>query len=93
MMRRCQRGAAAVDYIGVVLVVGLVMAGLIAVRPHTPSRRAPIDPVSVLAKPIKPPPRVRTRPRVVRPRPPRRRPARPRPPGVIVEVPRWWLGR
>ncbi len=95
MRRRRQRGAAAIDYLGVVLVVGLVMAGLVAVRPYQPSRRPPIDPVSVLARPLKPPPRLRTRPRAVRsrPRPPRRRPARPRPPGITVEVPRWWLGR
>jgi len=96
---RAQRGAALVDYLGVVLVVGLLLLALTAVREHSPQRRPPIDPVAHLARLVAPPPaprppRVRTaprpRPRTTAPAP--RRPRPPVPPRPTVLVPGWAVG-
>ena len=84
------RGSTSVDYLGIVVVVAIVMAVLVAVRPVVVDRAAPVQPIRPIVRLLdllrdapSPPPRPR-RPRPHRPRP---RPAR-RPP-VIVEVPTW----
>lgn len=96
MRGRRQRGMAAVDYVGAVLVVGLLMLSLVAVREHRPGRRPPVDPVANIAALVRPvviprpraatPARVRTTPR-------RRAPRRPAPERAIVRPPGWAVGR
>lgn len=91
-----RRGMAAVDYLGAILVVGLLMLALVAVREHRASRRPPVDPVAhvaTLVRPITIP-----RPRATVPRAPRtttrRRAARrPAPERVVVRPPGWAVGR
>lgn len=87
-----RRGTALVEYVGAVLVVGAVMLGLLALRPHQPSRTPPIAPVDRLGGLVAAPPP----PRAVRPaRPPGPRPARPprpRPVRPTVLVPGWAVG-
>ncbi|HMO01218.1 MAG TPA: hypothetical protein PKD59_17530 [Miltoncostaeaceae bacterium] len=87
-----RRGSALVEYLGAVVVVGAVMLGLIALRPHHPSRTPPVQPLDRLGVLVAapPPPRVARAPRPARPRPPR--PARPRPPRAAVLVPGWAVG-
>jgi hypothetical protein len=87
-----RRGTALVEYIGAVVVVGAVMLGLIAVRPHHPSRTPPVQPVDRLGALVAapPPPRVVRPPRPAAPRRPR--PPRPRPPRPTVLVPGWAVG-
>ena len=91
-MTAARHGSAMVEYLGAVVVVGVVMLGLIALRPHHPSRTPPVEPVDRLRALVMPPPA----PRVARPaRPPAprpRRPARPRPPRPTVLVPGWAVG-
>lgn len=86
------RGAAAVDHIGAVVAVGLLMLALVAVREHRPQRRPPVDPVAAVAALVRPAPVVRApRPRsATRPRPPR--PRRPPPARPAVLVPGWAVG-
>jgi hypothetical protein len=83
-----------VEYAGIVVVVALVMASLMALRPHR-AGRVPLDPVRAVGALVRtaPVPRlVPPRARVVRPRvrrtPVRPRP-RPRPRRPVVLVPRW----
>ena len=86
------RGSALVEYLGAVVVVGMVMLGLLALRPHQPARTPPIAPVDRLGGLVAtpPPPQVA---RPARPRAPRpRRPSRPRPPRPTVLVPGWAIG-
>jgi hypothetical protein len=87
-----RRGTAMVEYIGAVVVVGAVMLGLIAVRPHHPSRTPPVRPVDRLGVLVAapPPPRVVRPPRPAAPRRPRA--PRPRPPRPTVLVPGWAVG-
>lgn len=86
-----RRGSALVEYLGAVVVVGAVMLGLIAVRPHHPSRTPPVQPVDRLAGLVAAPP-----PRVIRPAGPaaprRPRPPRAHPPRPTVLVPGWAVG-
>ena len=95
-MRRAPRGSgsALAEYLGVVVAVGVLLLGLLALREHEPSRTPPIAPVERLGGLVaapKPTPRPRARPRVpARPRPPRA--ARPRPPRPRVLVPGWAVG-
>ncbi|HMM49488.1 MAG TPA: hypothetical protein PKE32_07750 [Miltoncostaeaceae bacterium] len=91
-----QRGAAAVDHLFALVVVGALMVALVQVRPHRPERRPPIDPVAHLvaplsaARPAAPAMAVRPRraTRVTRSRRPRARPRAP-----LVLVPRWLVAR
>jgi hypothetical protein len=95
-VRRARRrsGSALAEYLGVVVAVGVLMLGLLALREHEPSRTPPIAPVERLARLIavpRPAPRPRVRPRpAARPRPPRAAPARPPRPKVLV--PGWAVG-
>lgn len=87
-------GFAAVDYVGAVALVAVLMAALVAVGAHEVSRRAPLNPAkplaALVAKPVlRPRPRAATprrgrAPRQVRPRT-RREP-------LIVDAP-VWIGR
>jgi hypothetical protein len=91
---RGERGASAVEYLGLVAAVAILMGGLLAVGEHRVRREAPVDPIAVLVRVVTPPaapppPRVRragARPRAAR----RTRPAPP--PRPVVDVPRWALG-
>jgi hypothetical protein len=90
---RWRRGSALIEYVGAVVAVGMVMLGLLALRPHQPARTPPIAPVDRLGglvAPAPPPPRVAAPPRPRAPRPPR--PPRPRPPRPTVLVPGWAVG-
>ncbi len=87
------RGSATGEYVGAILAVGLLMLALVAVRPHQPQRRPPIDPVREIGALVRPVPV----PRVVAPRPPatpraRRTVRRPPPPRTTVLVPGWAVG-
>jgi hypothetical protein len=93
--RAPSRGLAAAEYVGLVAVVGLVIAGLLVLRRHDAGRTPPVRPLPAIleligapARPlVRPPPRPTPRPRrPTRPRP--RRPVEPR----IVDVPRWLVG-
>ncbi len=86
------RGSATVEYVGVLVAVGVLMLGLVAVHDHRPQRRPPVDPVAhvrALVAPIARP-RVTPRARAAAPRAPRRRAARP--PRPIVRAPVWAVG-
>jgi hypothetical protein len=87
-----RRGSALVEYLGAIVVVGMVMLGLLALRPHQPSRTPPVEPVDRLRALVMPPaaPRVDRPARATRPRP--RRPARPRQLRPTVLVPGWAVG-
>ena len=95
-MRRARRGSgsALAEYLGVVVAVGVLLLGLLALREHQPSRTPPIAPVERLAGLVavpRPAPRPRVRPRAAhRPRPPRPRAPRPQRPRVLV--PGWAVG-
>ncbi len=90
-----RHGSALVEYVGAVVVVGAVMLGLIAVRPHHPARTPPVQPVDRLGALVAapPPPRVVRPARPAAPRAPRApRPPRQRPPRPTVLVPGWAVG-
>lgn len=80
-----QSGQAAVDYLAIVGVVAVILAGLVALGDGRTSRRPPINPFPVLAEPVTPPPTPRVRRSRVRAPTPRidRRP--------VVTAPRWAL--
>ena len=80
-----QRGQAAVDYVAVVAVVAVVLAGLVALGDGRTSRRPPINPFPVLGEPVTPPPA----PRVRRFRRETPRPQVDRRP--VITAPRWAL--
>jgi hypothetical protein len=95
-MRPGERGASAVEYLGLLGAVAILMGGLLVVGEHRVRREAPVDPVEVLVQVVKTPARPRP-PRVrragsVAPRPPVRRPRPARPERPVVEVPRWAAG-
>jgi len=84
-------GSVTVEYVGVLVAVGVLMLALVAVREHRPERRPPVDPVAhvrALVAPVRVP-RVR-RPATTAPRRPRR-PAPPRP-RATVRAPVWAVG-
>jgi hypothetical protein len=92
-MRPGARGASAVEYLGLLGAVAILMGGLLVVGEHRVRREAPVDPIEVVARAVTapPPPRVRRAP-APRAKPAARRP-RPAPPArPVVEVPRWALG-
>lgn len=85
------QGSATVEYLGVLVAVGVLMLALVAVREHRPARRPPVNPVGHVRALVAPVtvPRVR-RPAtgaVRRPRPPT-----PRPPRPTVRAPVWAVG-
>jgi hypothetical protein len=88
------RGSATGEYVAAILAVGLLMLALLAVRPHQPERRPPIDPVREVGALVRPAPV----PRVAAPRAtaaprPRRTVRRPSaPPRPTVLVPGWATG-
>lgn len=85
-----QRGAGAVEYLGVVAAVGVLLVGLTAVGEHRVARRPPVDPLPQITQLLRAPPVARApRARPVAPSPrPRPRAKRPRP-RATVTVPRW----
>ncbi len=93
-----ERGYAAVDYLAVVAVVGIMFAGLVALRPTRVGSEAPVDVippiVRLLGHPVQ---NLELRPprpaRPVRSRPVR--PGRPGPPAPSLDpstilLPEWW---
>ena len=97
-MKSRHQGSAAVDYLAVIAVVGIMFAGLVALRPTRVGPNTPVDVippiVRLLGHPVQnlePAPPRPARP--AGPRPPR--PARPRPtsptfgPSTIL-LPEWW---
>lgn len=94
---RAPNGYAAVDYLAVVAVVAIVLAGLTALRPRHVGTDAPVDvlpPIIRLlghpARALAPPPRP-ARPRNRLPARPRPRPTPPpRDRSAIVPLPEWW---
>lgn len=95
-----QRGFASVEYLALIGVVGVALAGLLAMRPHRVPRAAPVNVippiVRLLGRPVD-----NLTPRPARPRAPStpRPPSRPRPPRrppeapLTVPLPEWWGGR
>jgi hypothetical protein len=92
-----QRGSAAADYLGIIAVIGIMMVGLVAVRPTRVGPKAPVDVippiVRLLGHPVdnlnpRPPPSHPKRPRP--PRPPRPRPQRPGSEPSTIPLPEWW---
>ena len=92
-MTRHSGGSAIVDYLGAVAAVGLMMLALVAVRPHQPHRRPPVDPVAHIAAILgtRPAPRRAPVPRIVS-TPPVRRPRLPSRPRATVLAPVWAIG-
>lgn len=85
-------GSVTVEYLGVLVAVGVLMLALVAVREHRPERRPPVDPVAhvrALVAPVRVP-RVRRPASVTAPRRPRRR--APRPARPTVRAPVWAVG-
>lgn len=98
-MNRRHGGFASVDYLGVVAVVGIALAGLVALRPTQVGSKPPIDVippiVRLLGHPLQnlePRPPRPTRPRTPRPRPTRPRPPRSKSAPSTVPLPEWWSG-
>ncbi len=91
-----ERGSAGADYLAIVAVVGVVLAGLVTLRPTRVGPQAPVDVippiVRLLGHPVQNLAPTRPRPaRPVRPRP--ARPPRPRPPSpgpTMIPLPEWW---
>jgi hypothetical protein len=90
--RLAGRGSTTAEYVGAILVVGLLMLALVAVREHRPERRPPIDPVARIAELVRTPRIVPPRPRPPASRPRPHRPRKPRPPRPGVLVPGWAIG-
>ena len=84
------RGSATIEYIGVLVGVGVLMLALVATRDHRPQRRPPVDPVAHLRALVAPPPVVRVRRPPGAPARPRQRPQRP--PRPSVRAPVWAVG-
>ena len=85
------RGSATIEYIGVLVGVGVLMLALVATRDHRPQRRPPVDPVAHLRALVAPPPVVRVR-RPAAGGPVRPRQRAPRPPRASVRAPVWAVG-
>lgn len=91
-----QNGYASAEYLTIVAIVGVVMAGLVTLRPREVGPRPPVDAISPIVRLLghpaealkehkpRPPSTGPPRPR----RAPRPRPAKPGP--VIVPLPEWW---
>ena len=82
------------EYVAAILAVSLLMLALVAVRPHQPQRRPPIDPVrhvGALVRPV-PVPRITVPPPSGPPRPRRAAPRPAPPPRATVLVPGWAIG-
>jgi hypothetical protein len=94
-VRRGSRGASIVDYIGIIATVGVMMLGLLVVRPHVIRGRDPVGAVPyvvrLLGEQVRQLPTARTAP--VRPRPPVKRRPRPAKPRVVAQLPEWWVRR
>jgi hypothetical protein len=94
-METNQRGYSAVEFLGLIAVIGIALTGMTALRPKAVSTKAPVDAITpiirILGKPLdslerrpKPP-----RPRTTKPRPRRSAPPKP-PPTVEIPLPDWW---
>jgi hypothetical protein len=92
-----QRGSAGVDYLAVIAVVGIALAGLLVLRPQRVGPKSPVDVippiVRLLGHPVQnlePKPATR-RPATKRAKPPRK-PATRRPASdpAVVLLPEWW---
>jgi hypothetical protein len=92
-----RRGAGIAEYIGLIGAVGLVIVGLLAVRPHVVDRRPPVRALPPLVRLLGEPGRLLAprRPDVRAAAAPRRAPRRraPRSPRVVVDLPEWLVGR
>jgi hypothetical protein len=94
-METNQRGYSAVEFLGLIAVIGIALVGMTALRPKVVSTKAPVDAITpiirLLGKPLEnlePRPRP-SRPRTTKPRP--RRPAPRKPPSTVeVPLPDWW---
>jgi hypothetical protein len=97
-----QRGYASVDYLATIAIVGVVLAGLLVMRPQHVGSKSPVDVIPPIVRllghpvanlepgPVKP----RRPASPTRQRPARPRPARPRGDGpAIVLLPEWWRSR
>jgi hypothetical protein len=92
-----QRGSAGADYIAVIAVVGIVFAGLLAMRPQRVGPKSPVDVIPpiirLLGHPVQ-----KLEPRPAGPRPPTKRPGpprkratrRPKSNPAVVLLPEWW---
>jgi hypothetical protein len=93
-----KRGFAAVDYLAIIAVIGIVFAGLVALRPTRVGPETPVDVIPpiirLLGRPVDNLTPRPTRPaRPSHPRPPR--PGSPRPPRPnrepsTIPLPEWW---
>lgn len=96
-----QAGSAAVDYLGIVAVIAILMASLVTLRPHRAGPRSPVNPITpvvrLLGHPLlnltpKPatPPNPRGSSTKPRPKPRAKRALRPSREPVTVLLPEWW---
>lgn len=93
-----ERGYAATDYLAIVAVIGIMFAGLVALRPTRVGPEAPVDVIPPIVRLLGHPVQnlEPARPRPVRPaRPHRPRPARPVGTGPTlgpstILLPEWW---
>lgn len=87
-----QRGAAGAEYLAATLVVLVMFVGLLVLRDHRASRRAPVNPIPPIIRLLGDPLTAPRAPRIRPPRPPRPTPRpRTRPPtGITVRLPTWW---
>ncbi len=93
-----EQGNAAVEYLAIIAVVGIMFAGLVALRPTRVGPEAPVDVIPPIIRLLGHPvqnlePRPARPARPPRPRPPR--PQRPRPPRPshepsTIPLPEWW---
>jgi hypothetical protein len=90
-VRASERGVAALDYLAIVAVIALLVAGLLVVREQVASRQAPVRPLPGLVRLLGRVGEVLDPHRPHRPRPARPRRPRPRPDPVIVRLPPWLL--
>lgn len=83
-------GAAAMETVGLIAAIAVLVAGLVAIGSCQPRRSAPVPAVKELRDLLDRPERVRRPPRTrpSRPRAPRPRPPRERPPGI--GIPEWF---
>lgn len=89
------RGASTAEYLGVILTVGLVMLGLLVVRPYVARQRDPVGAIPYVVRLLGQQTRQLDPPRTTAARP--RRPAKRLPrrvkPRVVVHLPEWWVRR
>lgn len=84
------------DYIGVIAAVGMVMLGLLVVRPYVVQKRDPVGAIPYVVRVLGQQTRQLDPPKKMvpaRPRKPAKRRPRPAKPKVVAQLPEWWTRR